>query len=304
MNLLHLRYFCVIAQHGNMTRAAQALHISQPALSKMLHQLEQELCHPLFYRVPGGLRLTPAGIRFYEKVSAGLELIQAGVDELYTDSAEQVQTLRVFSCINAAFLPPLYLAFQKAAPHIQLELRRGSWKEIPQAGTFDFFFAPSTFPLGPYQYTDLFEEEFVLAVPSQHPLAQFQSIDLAQAAPYPFITMGTTAPLSQYFKALCCVAQFTPKIIAECDTISTLQTFLESGQGISLVPFHSAKLDSSKLRLIRIHSPRCSRTIRLCWPIGLTFSPAERQFHSFCEEYFAPFRNSPAAEQPQTEKDV
>lgn len=61
MNLLTLQYFCAIARYGNMTRAAETLHISQPALSKMLHQLEQEVGQPLFHRLPSGLQLTESG---------------------------------------------------------------------------------------------------------------------------------------------------------------------------------------------------------------------------------------------------
>lgn len=292
MNLLTLQYFCAIARYGNMTRAAETLHISQPALSKMLHQLEQEVGQPLFHRLPSGLQLTESGGRFYQKVSAGLELIQSGITELQA-GGEHAQVLRVFSCINAVFLAQLYLNFQKRYPQIQLELKRGAWNDIPQVGSFDFAFIPSTFSTGVYQFTNLFEEEFVLAVPPGHPLANEVSIDLAQAAPYPFVTMGAAAPLTQYFKALCCVAQFTPKIAVECDTMSTLYAFLESGQGITFMPAHSAQINPDKLHSVRIRSPHCSRTIRLCWPAGRELTPPEMLFYSFCKDYFSAFHSHP-----------
>lgn len=298
MNLLSLQHFCSIAQYGSMTRAAETLHISQPALSKMLHQMESELGQPLFYRVPTGLQLTEAGKRFYQKVSAGLELIQAGIADLQA-GGEYPKTLRVFSCINAAFLAQLYLAFQKRYPQIQLELMRGAWNAIPQNGSFDFAFMPSTLPTNSYQFTSLFEEEFVLAVPRDHPLAQEGSIDLSQAAPYPFITMGAASPSAQYLKALCGVAQFTPRIAVECDTMSTLYAFLESGQGITLVPACSACINTDKLRTVRIHTPRCSRTIRLCWPSGRDFTPLQKLFHTFCVNYFVPpLTHHPTADDP------
>ena len=129
INLLSLKYFCAIAQQGNMTRAAEMLHVSQPALSKMLHQLELEVGQSLFYRLPSGLQLTEGGQSFYEKISAALELIHSGVVELQRGGAHQ-QTLRIFSCINASFLAQLYLNFQKLYPLIRLELKRGAWNTL------------------------------------------------------------------------------------------------------------------------------------------------------------------------------
>lgn len=292
INLLSLKYFCAIAQQGNMTRAAEMLHVSQPALSKMLHQLELEVGQSLFYRLPSGLQLTEGGQSFYEKISAALELIHSGVVELQRGGAHQ-QTLRIFSCINASFLAQLYLNFQKLYPLIRLELKRGAWNTLPQEGAFDFAFTSSTSPIGSYQFTDLFEEEFVLVCPLEHPLYKEDSIDLAQAAPYSFVTLGDSASVTQYFKALCSVAQFAPKIAVECDTISTLYAFLESGQAIAFMPSHSARLNPDKLHSVRIRSPHCSRTIRLCWPAGRELTPPEMLFYSFCKDYFSAFHSHP-----------
>ena len=111
--------------------------------------------------------------------------------------------------------------------------------------------------------------------------------------PYSFVTLGDSASVTQYFKALCSVAQFAPKIAVECDTISTLYAFLESGQAIAFMPSHSARLNPDKLHSVRIRSPHCSRTIRLCWPAGRELTPPEMLFYSFCKDYFSAFHSHP-----------
>ena len=140
----------------------------------------------------------------------------------------------------------------------------------------------------------------MLVCPLEHPLYKEDSIDLAQAAPYSFVTLGDSASVTQYFKALCSVAQFAPKIAVECDTISTLYAFLESGQAIAFMPSHSARLNPDKLHSVRIRSPHCSRTIRLCWPAGRELTPPEMLFYSFCKDYFSAFHSHPESPEDTT----
>src|SRR5690606_39823030 len=68
MNLAHLRYFAAVVEHGNVTRAAERLFVSQPTVSAALRTLERELGQPLFDRVGRRLRVTPAGAEAYRRV--------------------------------------------------------------------------------------------------------------------------------------------------------------------------------------------------------------------------------------------
>lgn len=292
MNLLALQYFCKIAQYGNMTRAAEVLHVSQPALSKTLHHLETELGQPLFHRSSTGLILTDAGAAFYERISESLALIDEAVTDIHKANHVAAPVLRISSCIHAAFLPKLYLSFQQQHPNVRLRLQLMEGKPLSTPDSFDFCILAANYLKGPYYYLDLFEESFVLAVPPTHPLAKEQSIDLAQAAPYEFITLGSAAPLSRFFHSLCQIAQFTPNVAVECDSISTLYSFLYSGKGIALIPQHTANIDWTRLCPVHIRTPHCSRTIQLCWPRDKTLCGIALTFEQFCYEYFKPFRQN------------
>ena len=82
MELLQLRYFCEVVKWGNVTRAAKENYISQPALSKTIRNLEDELGVKLFERVKNRVELNEYGRAFYDKVSRGLQMIDSGVEGL------------------------------------------------------------------------------------------------------------------------------------------------------------------------------------------------------------------------------
>ncbi len=292
MNLLAIRYFCAIANHGSITVTAQSLHISQPALSKMLRNLEQELNTQLFDRNSNGLRLTENGAAFYRKASTALELLDEGIREAQLGSSFSDHKVRVLSAINSSLLPHFYLVFQQSYPDIQLEIKRIHPADLGKETHYDFCFIPATWQPAKGVSIPLFSEEFFLAVPTFHPLAAQESVNLADTADFDYITLETGVAAYHYFQALCQIAQFRPKISVKCDSLSTLQTFLEAGKGIALVPRHSPLATSEKIKFIKITEPDCKRSIMLYWPSSDKLNAASIIFRDFCRDFFVSLENS------------
>ena len=95
MELLQLRYFCVVAKHQNMTKAAAELMISQPALSKTIASLEKELGTPLFVRRNRSIFLNRAGEILYQKIDQSINLIDDTVSEIRELSNEPFGNVRL-----------------------------------------------------------------------------------------------------------------------------------------------------------------------------------------------------------------
>jgi len=82
MNIIQLKYFNTVAATENMSKAAELLHVSQPALSKNISRLEEEIGYSLFTRNGKNLTLNTAGQVFLESTSAAVDLIESGIEEL------------------------------------------------------------------------------------------------------------------------------------------------------------------------------------------------------------------------------
>ena len=115
MELRHLRYFIVVAQELNMTRAAEKLFISQPPLTRQIKQLEEELGVQLFIRKPRGLELTQSGLYFLQQADAILEKVNATIE-----GTRQVAQHHK-SVLSIGFVPSV---FYEELPLIVRRLRR------------------------------------------------------------------------------------------------------------------------------------------------------------------------------------
>ena len=110
MELLQLRYFCMVAKYQNMTKAAAELMISQPALSKTISALEKEIGTPLFERRSRSIYLNRAGELFYQKVDQSIKELDDTVREL---SNEPFGHIKLLVLAASTYMPKLYIAFHK-----------------------------------------------------------------------------------------------------------------------------------------------------------------------------------------------
>ena len=201
MELRHLRYFVAVAEQGGFTRAATLLHLSQPALSRQIRDLERELCVQLLIRGPVGVLPTPAGEVFYERARHVL----AAVDEAARATrraAEGQRTLRV-----GVWLPlpgglhiSLLTAFGHAHPEVHLSWREIGFAEYEQPlldGEVDV--ALMWLPVDPERLlaVPLASEPRGLAVPRGHALWDAESVPLADALSLPL------APVHQVSTRMC-----------------------------------------------------------------------------------------------------
>ena len=285
MELLQLRYFCVVAKHQNMTKAAAELMISQPALSKTIASLEKELGTPLFVRRNRSIFLNRAGEILYQKIDQSINLIDDTVSEIRELSNEPFGNVRLLVLSASSYMPGFYIAFHQRYPFIKLQLSNCIRYEHMFMYDCDFCItADAGFtPLAGNCVVPILTERFVLAVQKQHPLAGRGSIHLKEAAPYPFVASNRREDLEFY----CLKAGFRPNIIAECDNGTTYEAFLRGGVGISVVPeITLGSVLPEDIVCIPLTYPVIERTISLTYDSRRRMSNAGQLFLQFCMEYF------------------
>lgn len=180
-----LRYFAAVAEEGQVTRAAERLFVSQPALTKQIKQLEARLGVTLFTRSHAGMALTEPGRSAAERVSAVLADWDELVRETRNVASQAARILRVGYTASAAneVTQKIVSAFRSRHPGWKVEMQQASWSN-PSAGladgTVDAAFVRLPFPgQDKVRLTVLFAEPRWVALPSAHPLA-------AASEPIPF----------------------------------------------------------------------------------------------------------------------
>lgn len=288
MELLQLQYFCKVARLEHMTKAAQELRIAQPALSKTISRLEEDLGVPLFDRRGRQIQLNAFGKAFLGKVEAALALLDDGQREI-ADLAGREQGKVLVSTTTHKCFSEMIGSFLALHPDVQLRITQAPAAEKEQQlikGEIDFCF---TFPPLVREGIDgvsILTEEILLAVPPGHRWANRTTIDLAEAAHEPFISIKEDNPFRWMTDGFCQQAGFAPHIICEVDEHSAVAHFLQTGIGVAFWP-QTLGEKAGSAHLIRIQKPYCLRTYQLAWRKDRYLSQSARTFRDYVVRYFA-----------------
>ena len=256
MDLRQLRYFSVLAETLNFHRAAERLHISQPPLTVAIRKLEQDLGAALFSRDPRGVTLTEAGRAALPAARATLAAADQ-VREAVRQGADGLRGRLGVGFIGTAImdlLPRIVSPFRQAFPQVDLQLEEMTSAEIVHAigsGRIDVGFVrlPIMDPT-PVAIEVLERDELVLAMRADDPLAAHPRPALAELADRDFIIFSPVSVLNAVIRIACQRAGFSPRVQQDAMQVQTVLSVVEAGLGIALIPARSARLASSRLRIV------------------------------------------------------
>lgn len=242
-----LRYFAAVAEEGNLTRAAERLFVSQPALTKQVKQLETLLDVQLFTRSRAGMALTPPGAALAARVPSLLASWDATLRETRSVASRAARVLRVGFLGPAAneATPDIIAAFTAARPGWRVEMRPASWGN-PSAGLTsgeaDVGLLRLPFPgQSALRVTVLLTEPRCVALPSAHPLAARDEIPFAALWDEPFVAApAETGAWRDYWLA----ADARPgpaRIGAVTDQPDAWLSAIANGYGVALAPESAAR---------------------------------------------------------------
>ena len=240
MLLAQVQSFLEVARRGNVSRAAEAIYVSQPTLTARLHALESELGEKLFVRTRQGMRLTDAGrafLPFAERAAQAVIDGREAIAELNSASAGHL-VIAAAPAISTYLLPPLLERFAAAHPRVDVAVRTGHSEDVLQ------LVLKSEVQLGlgrelrhhDIELLPFYEEELGLMVAPGHHFAGRQSVSMADLAGEQLILFDRTSSYYELTQASFASAGLTPRGMFELDNIEAAKKMVERRLGVALLP--------------------------------------------------------------------
>lgn len=274
MDIRQLRTMLAIAETGSLTRAAQLLHVVQPALSRQLRQLEQELGAPLFERTRWGMRLTAPGRRFLDQVRPSLQGLYQAKAEFAASASGLSGTVAIgmLPSLALALSAALVMALRAKYPELRVRIVTGftpALQEGLEHGKLDIAV------LGDYRASDFLSMSPVLREPlnviglPQSALRGLAQLPLSQVAKMPLIVPAASQGLRHLIDRACTIIGVTLNIVAESDDTDIQLELVQHGVGLAILPTIAIAPAIAAGRLIaaRVNTPQLHRTIVIGSPV-------------------------------------
>lgn len=293
MELLQLQYFLLLANQQHVTRTAEILHISQPALSLTIKKLEAEVGVPLFTRKGRNIALSPYGEAFKQYVEDAFFSLENGRRVLSRMQNTDSRTL------NLGLLSPyvwneLLMLFNDLHPDLNINRRsiedHRFWDSI-LSGDIDFYLGGlnqlEEMDTSRLDYATLYEDNMVLLVHKDHPFASRESIDLRECRDESFINLAAETNLQQFINRMFHRAGFVPKVVMTCD-YTLRDQMAADGHGVSITTELAAlKSDVKGVVHIPLSFPGEKRKLGLVWRKNKVFSDPMEKFYDVALRFYS-----------------
>ncbi|MEU7018916.1 LysR substrate-binding domain-containing protein [Streptomyces sp. NPDC046385] len=289
----HLTLLVAIVDHGSVARAAETLHLTQPAATRTLRELETIADLPLFVRVPRGMRPTLYGQALTEHARAVLAELRRAADHLTGLRQGQEGTVTVGALLAGTnvLLPRAVARLKRARPRLTVVVREGTPDVLHPAllaGELDIIVGrvgPAPKEGAPLRQRRLYRERIRLAVRSGHPLLDDPAVTLTDTLGHPWILPVEQTALRQELGALFADRGLElPGDRVECTSILTMRALLLQTDMIALLP-ELVLRDDHQLAALPVELPSVGRTVGTTEVAHRTRSPAlQALLHHLDEE--------------------
>lgn len=283
MNLQQLEYLKTIAETENFTVAANLLSVTQPALSKSISKLEDELNVPLFEKNGRNIKLTRFGRIFLNHSNIALMEIEKGVKELEDIINPNTDTISISSTssIGTYFMPFIISGFLNTSPNTKFQFNYQSIPDILKdlkSGKIDLGFYHNIDGIDSNDEIEsiaIKREEYVLIVPKKHALSNRSEVSLKELKDESFVAFcdGNKDKMLSYAEYL----GYIPKISIHPSEASMLEGLVATGAGISVVP-NTPIINTNAVSIINIKENIKDKVIYMAWLKNSYMSPITKVF--------------------------
>ena len=271
MEMIEIEAFVAIAEVGTFTRAAVALHCSQPAISRRIELLEHELGAPLFERIHGGARLTEVGTAFLPHAQRALAAVRDGADAVReaVDGATGTVVLALIGTLASTLLTAQLQRFRTAHPQAHLTLHTARSNDVSE------LVLRGDAVLGLRYFTDphpeiishaVYEEPLVIACSSRSPLADRRSLDPRDLIGVPWVAFSVEAGAANLPYARLVTRQLALWGLEEAewviiDSLTAQKRLIEADFGIGILPASGIEEELRLGTLVALDLPKLTSTV-------------------------------------------
>jgi LysR family transcriptional regulator, benzoate and cis,cis-muconate-responsive activator of ben and cat genes len=296
VELRHLRYFVAVAEMENVSRAALKLHVSQPALSRQIRDLEDELGFSLLERTAKSVRLTDAGRAFLDNARALLQNADEAVKKARAFATAEPTELQIGYSPTpfAEILPKVLRAFQLAMPNVHVRLHDWTNNAIRDGlrdGRLQLGLIVPTAKasaMSDLGYEELVQQRVCVAVAPQHPFARRRAIPLTEVAAEPLIAL-TREDYPNYYDLLSIIfskVKQKPRVIEEHDGMSGVMSAVEAGTGVAITTDFGYSF-GKRVKFLHLTPEPKPVSVGIAGPKG-RLSPAAEKFWQCAKEAASP----------------
>ncbi|KQW22670.1 LysR family transcriptional regulator [Afipia sp. Root123D2] len=292
---LHARmqYFLAVGETLSFRKAAEQIGIAQPALSRSIRQLEQQLGFALFERTTRRVTLTPAGETLYRDATEAMQRLTRALTHARKVAQGFSGTIMVGYSTFAATgpMPDIIIEFRKQYPDAQVGLRLLASSEQATAfeeGTIDLGFIMSVVSTPPQKNIPISKERLIALVPARHPWARHRSISLETLVTAP-IVIGTASRWRGFrslVNDLIGTYGLSLNIAEEADDLPVLLQLVQSGFGCTILDASFVSTLPPGIKAVEIEDTAATLDIALAWRDG-NLSPLAARFVAIAKEVCA-----------------
>lgn len=256
MELYQLRSLIAVAEAGNFTRAAEQLHITQPALSQQIINLEKELEHKLLHRLGRKAVLTESGRVFIERARRILLEADNATKEIRDNPATESRiAVGAIPSVAPYILPALIAQARLDYPQLEITTREDFRSDLVQGvldGSLDLAVVATPVQSPALSIEPLMREPLLLAVSTNHRLARKRKIKAADLANEIFVMLGSTSSLTEQVRQFCGDHRLEPRIGHRCAQLATVKSLVALGAGVAVLP-RIARSSKDEGNLVYLH---------------------------------------------------
>ena len=295
-----IKAFIEVSRLGSFSKAANAVHVSQPALSLMIQKMESQLGTQLFERTSRHVALTTAG----RELLPGVQRLLGELEHTFSTLKEStlpvggIVAVASIPSVSASILPYVIAEFEKERPRVQVVLHDAMTEsrrmlQMLRAGEFDFAVGTPSEQDADLEFTPWFEDEYFAVIPLRHRLAKRRSVKWIELANEQIIATSYNSQVRKMMDTAFAGHGISVRPRAEVSLIATAMGMVEAGLGIAILPGTALRnLRPERVSVIRLVQPTVTRRLGFVSRSQLSLQPLARELIAFCLKADVPIRKA------------